>query len=160
LPAEVQVGRLDGWLLNDRIRLTDLLRKSPAPAGFFYGPTRWELDTLGTKPKFAGQSQWNRSARAPGNTPETLHVPRTEASRPPALVDRLLGLGVGACRCRRLCGGRRLGLESPPLVIARFRPTRRGQRSCALRCRDRGGGNKMLVDALEQTPGLGCPGES
>ena len=25
-----------GWLLNDRIRLIDLLRKSPAPAGFFY----------------------------------------------------------------------------------------------------------------------------
>jgi hypothetical protein len=37
VPAEVQVGRSDGWLLNDRIRLIDLLRKSPAPAGFFYG---------------------------------------------------------------------------------------------------------------------------
>ena len=37
MPAEVQVGRSDGWLLNDRIRLIDLLRKSPAPAGFFYG---------------------------------------------------------------------------------------------------------------------------
>jgi len=37
VPAEVQVGRSDGWLLNDRIRLIDPLRKSPAPAGLFYG---------------------------------------------------------------------------------------------------------------------------
>ncbi len=36
LLAEVQVGRKDGWLPNDRIRLTDLLRKGPAPAGPFY----------------------------------------------------------------------------------------------------------------------------
>jgi len=36
VPAEVQVGRSDGWLLNDRIRLIDLLRESPATAGFFY----------------------------------------------------------------------------------------------------------------------------
>ena len=36
MPAEVQVGRSDGWLLNDRIRLIDPLRKSPAPAGLFY----------------------------------------------------------------------------------------------------------------------------
>jgi hypothetical protein len=40
LPAEVKVGRLDGWLLNDRIRLIDLLRESPAPAGLFYGQSR------------------------------------------------------------------------------------------------------------------------
>ncbi len=37
MPAEVQVGRSDGWLLNDRIRLIDPLRKGPAPAGLFYG---------------------------------------------------------------------------------------------------------------------------
>jgi hypothetical protein len=36
LPAEIQVGRSDGWLLNDRIRVIDLLRKNPANAGFFY----------------------------------------------------------------------------------------------------------------------------
>jgi hypothetical protein len=35
-PAEVQVARRDGWLSNDRIRLTGLLRKGPAPAGPFY----------------------------------------------------------------------------------------------------------------------------
>ncbi len=40
MPAEVQVGRSDGWLLNDRIRLIDLLRKGPAPAGLFYGRGR------------------------------------------------------------------------------------------------------------------------
>jgi hypothetical protein len=33
---------------RDRIRLTDLLRKGPAPAGFFYGPSRWVLVTLGS----------------------------------------------------------------------------------------------------------------
>jgi hypothetical protein len=36
VPAEVQVGRSDGWLPNDRIRLIDLLRESPAPAGLSY----------------------------------------------------------------------------------------------------------------------------
>jgi hypothetical protein len=45
LPAEVKVGRSDGWLLNDRIRLIDLLRKSPAPAGLFYMCSSWILDT-------------------------------------------------------------------------------------------------------------------
>jgi peptide/nickel transport system permease protein len=35
-PAEVQVARRDGWLSNDRIRLTGLLRKGPALAGPFY----------------------------------------------------------------------------------------------------------------------------
>src|SRR5207253_8874866 len=34
LPAEVQVGRSDGWLPNDRIRLIDLLRETPALRGF------------------------------------------------------------------------------------------------------------------------------
>jgi putative sterol carrier protein len=39
-PAEVQVARRDGWLSNDRIRLTGLLRKGPAQAGpfYLYGP--------------------------------------------------------------------------------------------------------------------------
>ena len=32
-PAEVQVARSDGWLSNDRIRLTGLLREGPAQAG-------------------------------------------------------------------------------------------------------------------------------
>src|ERR1700691_1491440 len=37
-------GRPLRWMAaRDRIRLTDLLRKSPAPAGFFYGPIRWVL---------------------------------------------------------------------------------------------------------------------
>jgi len=47
VPAEVQVGRSDGWLLNDRIRLIDLLRKGPAPAGLFYGSSSWVLDWIG-----------------------------------------------------------------------------------------------------------------
>ena len=38
MPAEVQVGRTDGWLLNDRIRLIGLLRESPTPVGFSYFP--------------------------------------------------------------------------------------------------------------------------
>jgi hypothetical protein len=46
LPAEIQVGRSDGWLFNDRIRLIDLLRKSPANAGFFYMSIRWVLDWI------------------------------------------------------------------------------------------------------------------
>jgi hypothetical protein len=36
LPAEIQVGRTDGWLLNDRIRLIDLLTESLASAGLSY----------------------------------------------------------------------------------------------------------------------------
>ena len=40
LPAEVQVARTDGWLSNDRIRLTGLLREEPAPAGSSYVWTR------------------------------------------------------------------------------------------------------------------------
>jgi hypothetical protein len=46
LPAEVQVGRSDGWLPNDRIRLIDLLREGPAPAGLSYRPSLWVLVTL------------------------------------------------------------------------------------------------------------------
>ena len=46
MPAEVQVGRSDGWLPNDRIRLIDLLRKDPANAGSFYVSSRWVLDGL------------------------------------------------------------------------------------------------------------------
>ena len=48
VPAEVQVGRSDGWLLNDRIRLIDPLRKSPAPAGFFYGHSQGQSSSMGT----------------------------------------------------------------------------------------------------------------
>ena len=36
LPAESQVGRIDGWLSNDRIRLIDRLTERPASAGRFY----------------------------------------------------------------------------------------------------------------------------
>jgi hypothetical protein len=54
VPAEVQVGRSDGWLLNDRIRLIDLLRKSPAPAGFFYVPISWVLVTLSVEAVIRG----------------------------------------------------------------------------------------------------------
>jgi len=50
VPAEVQVGRSDGWLLNDRIRLIDLLRKSPAPAGFFYGLSQGQSSSMGREP--------------------------------------------------------------------------------------------------------------
>jgi hypothetical protein len=32
--------------VRDRIRLIELLRKSPAQAGFFYGVSSWRLDTL------------------------------------------------------------------------------------------------------------------
>jgi hypothetical protein len=32
---------------HDRIRLIDLLRKSPAPAGLFYGVSRWILVWIG-----------------------------------------------------------------------------------------------------------------
>ena len=53
LLAKVQVGRSDGWLLNDRTRLIDLLRKSPAPAGLFYG------DALS---RCAAVSRWRRQA--------------------------------------------------------------------------------------------------
>ena len=39
MPAEVQVGRSDGWLPNDRIRLIDLLRRSPTLVGLLYFET-------------------------------------------------------------------------------------------------------------------------
>jgi hypothetical protein len=42
-------GEPHRWMAaRDRIRLIDLLRKSPASAGFFYWSTRWELNRLGT----------------------------------------------------------------------------------------------------------------
>ncbi len=58
------------WMTaHDKIRLTGLLRKSPASAGLFYGPFRWGIVTLRFRTGDLRRSQWNRSARAPGYRP-------------------------------------------------------------------------------------------
>jgi hypothetical protein len=82
LPAKVQVDRIDGWLPNDRIRLTDPLRKSPAPAGFFYGCSGWVLVTvdrsggppgavsiepLGTEELVGGNYEWTPGVTVRGS---------------------------------------------------------------------------------------------
>ena len=74
------MGRRDGWLLNDRIRLIDLLRKSPAPAGFFYMCSRWRLVASGVRIEGRGRSLWNRSARAPGARLRRRSAPHTISS--------------------------------------------------------------------------------
>ena len=74
--ARQDPGRPHRWMvLNDRIRLIDLLRKSPAPAGFFYGVSSWRLNTLRRLSGSRGDF-WDRSARAPGPWPAALRTAR------------------------------------------------------------------------------------
>ena len=71
-------GRPQRWMaVHDRIRLTGLLRKSPAYAGFFYGSRSRELVTALRQD--LRRSLWNRSARAPGSRGRRRDAPRRDA---------------------------------------------------------------------------------
>jgi hypothetical protein len=57
---------------HDRIRLIDLLRKSPAPAGFFYMSSRWVLDRLrvaGISEAISMESLGTSARENPGSVP-------------------------------------------------------------------------------------------
>ena len=131
VPAEVQVGRSDGWLLNDRIRLIDLLRKSPAPAGFFYRSSRWVLDRLGIKdPRMGAISMESLGAGRPGK-PRQRSTPHRRFYQ----SYRLLSSARAACTARLADRGRpgaSAGVRSrrPPGFDVLIGP---GGRACGVR---------------------------
>ena len=92
-------GRPQRWMaVHDRIRLTGLLRKSPAYAGFFYGSRSRELVTALRQD--LRRSLWNRSARAPGSRGRRRDAPRRDARHSRAFCRRAGPRGHPVARSR------------------------------------------------------------
>src|SRR5512133_522204 len=88
----------------DRIRLTGLLRESPAPVGLFYRTFRYGLVTVWSGSLSA--VSWNRSARAPGRRlfgcAGFAPPRRSEASKRPGRPQTIVEAGPGRERRGRL----------------------------------------------------------
>jgi hypothetical protein len=109
-------GRPQRWMAaHDRIRLTGLLRKSPAHAGLFYAPNRCRLVVIGGRCVVRGDLNGTARRGRPGRSPAARHTARD------VLPARLEALKRRFCPGARGAGAISRGPRIRRLFITRLR---------------------------------------